>query len=135
VPHALLHNLKHNKVLHERNMLLTVETVPTDAMAEQRLNDRSVGDDFFAVTLRFGFMEDMDVPQALRCDRATTAALDMMDTTFFPAAKPSSPPPTAAWRCGATAVRVPATQCRAGDRGFFRIPGNRLIELGTQVEI
>ena len=65
-PHALMHNLKHNKVLHERNVFLHVETLPIPyAMEGQRLKIESVGDEFYRVYVRFGFMETPDVPLAL----------------------------------------------------------------------
>src|SRR5690606_6810238 len=85
VPQALLHNLKHNKVLHERNVFLTVETLGVPyAPAERRLSMEPIGDDFHRVTVRFGFMETPDVPLALMrsCD-ADGMYFDPMDTTYF----------------------------------------------------
>ncbi|MDQ2702739.1 MAG: potassium transporter Kup [Pseudomonadota bacterium] len=137
VPQALLHNLKHNKVLHERNVFLTVKTlnVPYAAKAN-RLQIDPIGDEFHRVTLRFGFMETPDVPLALMrsCDRGGIH-FDPMDTTYFAsrenvvASKRGGMP---VWRDKLFAVMhrnaAPAT-------GFFHIPGNRLVELGAQVEI
>ncbi|WP_225766384.1 potassium transporter Kup [Stenotrophomonas sp. Marseille-Q4652] len=137
VPHALMHNLKHNKVLHERNVFLHVETLPVPYAADaQRLKMESIGDEFYRVHVRFGFMETPDVPLALMrsCDRGGIY-FDPMDTTFFASretivasAKRGMP----VWRDKLFAVMhrnaAPAT-------GFFRIPGNRLVELGAQVEI
>jgi len=136
VPHALLHNLKHNKVLHERNIMLTVETVDTPtAEPEECVDVHPLGDDFYVVTLRFGFAEDMDVPQAIAAIKGCGAAVDMMDTTFFLSRESivaTDRPGMALWRDRLFAFlqrnALPAT-------AFFRIPGNRLIELGTQVEI
>jgi len=136
VPHALLHNLKHNKVLHERNLVLTVETVDTPtAEPDECVEVKPLGDDFYAVTLRFGFAEDMDVPQALAAIKSCGAPIDMMDTTFFLSRESivaTDRPGMALWRDRLFAFlqrnALPAT-------AFFRIPGNRLIELGTQVEI
>jgi len=137
VPHALMHNLKHNKVLHERNVFLTVETLPVPiAPPEKRLKIESIGDEFFRVIIKFGFMETPDVPQALMrsCDRGGIY-FDPMETTYF--ASRESIVATAhrgmpVWRDKLFAVMhrnaAPAT-------GFFRIPGNRLVELGAQVEI
>ncbi|KGQ18756.1 Kup system potassium uptake protein [Lysobacter dokdonensis DS-58] len=137
VPKALLHNLKHNKVLHERNVLLTVETlaVPHVPPAE-RLVLRTIGDDFHQASVRFGFMETPDVPLGLMrsCD-AGGPVFDPMDTTYF-ASRESI---VAARRTGMPTWRdrvfgflhrnaTPATD-------FFRIPGTRLIELGSRVEI
>uniref|UniRef100_UPI0027B9C555 potassium transporter Kup n=1 Tax=Dokdonella sp. TaxID=2291710 RepID=UPI0027B9C555 len=136
VPNALLHNLKHNKVLHERNLILTVETVDTPTVEpDECVAVRPLGDEFFSVTLRFGFAEDMDVPQALAVIKGCGAALDMMDTTFFLSRESIvalDRSGMALWRDKLYAFlqrnALPAT-------AFFRIPGNRLIELGTQVEI
>jgi KUP system potassium uptake protein len=136
VPHALLHNLKHNKVLHERNVLLTVDTLETPiAEAGERIEIESLKDGFYLVTLRFGFAEDQNVPVALgRCARKGLA-FDMMDTTFFLSRETvvaTKRPGMALWRDKLFAFMVrnalPAT-------AFFQIPGNRLIELGAQVEI
>jgi KUP system potassium uptake protein len=137
VPPALLHNLKHNKVLHERNVFLTVETLNVPyAPKDKRLKMEPIGDDFYRVRVRFGFMETPDVPLALMrsCDKGGIH-FDPMDTTYFAsretvvARKRGGMP---IWRDKLFAVMhrnaAPAT-------GFFRIPGNRLVELGAQVEI
>lgn len=137
VPHALLHNLKHNKVLHERNVFLTVETLTVPiAPAAKRLKIEPIGDDFYRVLIRYGFIESPDVPLALMrsCD-AGGIYFDPMDTTYFAsretvvAGRHRGMP---VWRDKLFAFMhrnaAPAT-------GFFRIPGNRLVELGAQVEI
>jgi KUP system potassium uptake protein len=137
VPHALLHNLKHNKVLHERNVLLTVEVLETPiAEAEERIRIEDLGGEFYGLELRFGFAEDPNVPLALgQCARAGLP-FDMMDTTFFLSREnivaDEGRPGMALWRDKLFAFlsrnALPAT-------AFFQIPGNRLIELGAQVEI
>ncbi|HWI24591.1 MAG TPA: potassium transporter Kup [Lysobacter sp.] len=138
VPHALLHNLKHNKVLHERNIFLTVETLNVPyAPKDRRLKIESIGgEDFFRVTIRFGFMETPDVPLALMrtCDMGGFH-IDPMDTTYFASRETvvaSRHRGMPIWRDKLFALMhrnaAPAT-------GFFRIPGNRLVELGAQVEI
>ncbi|MDR0183496.1 potassium transporter Kup [Lysobacter arvi] len=138
VPHALLHNLKHNKVLHERNVFLTVETLNIPyAPREKRLKIESIaGEDFYRVLVRFGFMEVPDVPLALMrsCDAGGTY-FDPMDTTYFASRETvvaSRHRGMPIWRDRLFAFMhrnaAPAT-------GFFRIPGNRLVELGAQVEI
>ncbi|WP_113064010.1 potassium transporter Kup [Oleiagrimonas sp. MCCC 1A03011] len=137
VPHALLHNLKHNKVLHERNVLLTAETLETPvADADERIEITALGGDFFLLTLRFGFAEDPDIPQALALCGQRGLDFDMMDTTFFLSRETivadTRRPGMALWRDKLFAFlsrnALPAT-------AFFQIPGNRLIELGAQVEI
>jgi len=137
VPHALLHNLKHNKVLHERNVFLTVETLSVPyAPKDKRLKIDAIGDDFHRVLVRFGFMETPDVPQALMrsCDEGGIY-FDPMDTTYFASRETivaSRHRGMPLWRDKVFAVMhrnaAPATD-------FFRIPGNRLVELGSQVEI
>ena len=137
VPHALLHNLKHNKVLHERNVFLTAKTLSTPyAPPDQRLSIAAIGDDFYRVIVRFGFMETPDVPLALMasCDQGGIY-FDPMETTYFAsretivAGRHRGMP---VWRDKLFALMhrnaAPAT-------GYFRIPGNRLVELGSQVEI
>ncbi|RCS31529.1 potassium transporter Kup [Rhodanobacter denitrificans] len=137
VPHALLHNLKHNKVLHERNVLLTVETLETPvAEVHERIEITPMGGNFFGLELRFGFAEDPNIPLALtQCSREGLG-FDMMDTTFFLSRETivadARRPGMALWRDKLFAFMarnaLPAT-------AFFQIPGNRLIELGAQVEI
>jgi KUP system potassium uptake protein len=135
VPHALLHNLKHNKVLHERNVFLTVETLSVP-YSHKRLKIEEVGEGFYRVLIRFGFMETPDVPRALMAaSDVSDLCFDPMDTTFFAsretivAGKHRGMP---VWRDKLFALMH---RNAAPASGFFRIPGNRLVELGTQVEI
>jgi KUP system potassium uptake protein len=136
VPHALLHNLKHNKVLHERNVLLTVEVLETPtADADERVSVESLGNDFYKLILRFGFAEDPDVPEAIASISACGLPFDLMDTTFFLSRESivaTDRPGMARWRDKLFVfMQRNATPATA----FFQIPGNRLVELGTQVEI
>jgi KUP system potassium uptake protein len=136
VPHALLHNLKHNKVLHERNVLLTVEVLETPtAEAGERVSVESLGNDFYKLTLRFGFTEDPDVPETLEAITRCGLPFDLMDTTFFLSRESivaTDRPGMALWRDKLFVfMQRNATPATA----FFKIPGNRLVELGTQVEI
>ena len=136
VPNALLHNLKHNKVLHERNVLMTVETLETPvAEYGERTEITALGHEFYRVIIRFGFAEDPDIPAAL--DRCETKGLgfDMMDTTFFISRETvvaTDRPGMPLWRDKLFAFLA---RNASSATAFFRIPGNRLIELGTQVEI
>ncbi|KIP99545.1 potassium transporter Kup [Pseudomonas fulva] len=136
VPHALLHNLLHNQVLHERVMLLTVlyEDRPRVPLAE-RFELDAYDQGFYRVRLRFGFLEAPDIPQALA--QLSEKGLDCppMRTTYFLSREtviPSERIGMAMWRERLFAV----LQKNAGSSlGFFRLPVNRVIELGTQVEI
>jgi len=137
VPRALLHNLKHNKVLHERNVLLTVQTLDTPhAEPEEQLELTPLASGFARLILRVGFADDSDVPRLLtRCSRLGEC-FDLMDTTFFLSHETVVPHRRGAgmalWRERLFAFlarnALPATT-------FFCIPGNRIIELGAQVEI
>ncbi|MBS0214137.1 MAG: potassium transporter Kup [Proteobacteria bacterium] len=137
VPHAFLHNLKHNRVLHARNIFLTVATLTVPvAPRGQRLSVQAIGDDFFRVIVRFGFMETPDVPRALMemadCSRM---CLDPMETTYFASREriiASRRQGMPIWRDKLFAFMM-RNAAPASD--FFNIPSNRLVELGTQVQI
>jgi KUP system potassium uptake protein len=136
VPHALLHNLKHNKVLHERIMLLTVRIEDVPYVPEQkRLETEDYGHGFYRMKLRYGFMEEIDVPQALTGLKNCGPACKMMDTSFFLARQtllPASRPGMAVWR-----EKLFAWMLRNAESAmeFFKLPTNRVVELGSQVEI
>jgi KUP system potassium uptake protein len=137
VPKALLHNLKHNKVLHERNVLLTVETEAVPFVrADARLQVDALGDGFYRARLRYGFMETPDVPAALqRANPDAQLPFDAMDTTFFASRESICATPHRGmplWRDRLFGFMhrnaAPATD-------FFHIPPTRLVELGAPVEI
>jgi len=136
VPHALLHNLKHNKVLHERIVFLTVVTgdvpaIPTD----ERYEAMPLGCDFFQIVAHYGFKEDPDIPELLdECGRRGFV-FDMMETSFFVSRETliaTVAPGMALWR-----ERLFASMSKNATKAsdFFRIPSNRVVELGTQVEL
>jgi KUP system potassium uptake protein len=136
VPHALLHNLKHNKVLHERVILLTVriEDVPY-VPDEKRIDVKNYGAGFYRVILRFGFMEEINVPAMLAQVKEIGPPCKMMDTSFFLARQTllaSSRPGMAIWR-----EKLFAWMLRNAESAmeFFKLPTNRVVELGSQVEI
>ena len=136
VPHALLHNLKHNKVLHERVMLLTVKVqdVPY-ILSQKRADSVDLGHGFYRIVLNYGFMEEVDVPAELTRIENIGATCKMMDTSFFLARQtllPSEKPGMAIWR-----ERLFAWMLRNAESAmeFFKLPTNRVVELGSQVEI
>lgn len=135
VPPSLLHNLKHNRCLHERVMLLTVETADVPYVEEARRCElEDLGSGFYRLVLRFGFMEDSDIPAALRTVRCGPD-IRMMETSFFLARQTliASPKPgMAIWR-----EKLFAWMLRNAESAmeFFRLPPNRVVELGSQVEI
>jgi KUP system potassium uptake protein len=135
-PTALLHNMKHNKVLHQRVVLLTalVEEVP-QVPPERRVVVEPLGKDFYRVLARYGFMESPSMPEIIERAREQGLALDPMKTTFFLSRVtllPSVHHGLAAWR-----DRLYAVMARNAVRptDFYRIPPNRVIELGMQMRL
>jgi KUP system potassium uptake protein len=136
VPQALLHNLKHNQVLHERNVILTVvfHDVPWVPMAE-RLDVQTLGHGFYRVTVNFGFMNTPDVPKALELAPSHGLPIPLFETTYFLSRETVVPTPgggMAHWR---ERLFAAMSQNAGGVAAFFRLPGNAVVELGTQVQI
>lgn len=136
VPSALLHNIKHNKVLHERVVILTVLIADTPYVdSSKRCEIHDLGDGFFRAILHYGFMEETDVPEGLKQMEQCGGKFDMMHTSFFLSRQtllPSENPGMPVWRekIFAWMLRNAATAM-----DFFRLPTNRVVELGSQVEI
>ncbi len=137
VPHALLHNLKHNKVLHERVLLLTVKIEDVPYVEEgQTFELADLGSGFYRLVIRFGFMQESDVPAALSRVEQCGPAFKMMDTSFFLARQTlltsAKVPGMALWR-----ERLFSWMLRNAESAmeFFKLPPNRVVELGSQVEI
>jgi KUP system potassium uptake protein len=137
VPHALLHNLAHNKVLHERVVFLTVliDDVPWVPFNE-RVAVEALGNGCWRVRIRFGFKNRTDVPQALALCQSHGLAFEMMETSFFLSRETLIPVASgggmALWR-----ERLFAAMARNASSvvEYFNLPTNRVIELGTQIEI
>jgi KUP system potassium uptake protein len=136
VPHALLHNLKHNKVLHERVMLLTVRIEDVPYVEDcNRFDMSNLGNGFYRLIIRYGFMQETDVPAALAGVESCGPQFRMMDTSFFLARqtlRASARPGMAVWR-----ERLFSWMLRNAESAmeFFKLPPNRVVELGSQVEI
>ncbi len=136
VPSALLHNIKHNKVLHERVVILTVEIADVPYVDPgRRFEIHTVGDGLYRVVLHYGFMDETDVPAALKANAECGGLFDMMHTSFFLSRQTliaSKRPGMAIWRekLFAWMLRNSATAMQ-----FFRLPPNRVVELGSQLEI
>jgi KUP system potassium uptake protein len=136
VPVPLLHNLKHNKVLHRRIVLLHVMTqnIPRVA-ADKRVEVTHLGDDFHAIVAHYGFMQQPNVPRLLERCELLGLQFDMMDTSFFVGRVTIVPKKSSHF--GTIRRELFAAMHRNAQAAteFFRIPSNRVIELGAQVEI
>ena len=136
VPSALLHNIKHNKVLHERVVVLTVaiQDVPF-VNEEKRCEMKDLGQGFYRLTLKYGFLEETNIPAALKQTNMCGGPFEMMKTSFFLSRQTllaSEKPGMAIWR-----EKLFAWMLRnaASAMEFFRLPTNRVVELGSQIEI
>jgi KUP system potassium uptake protein len=136
VPMSLLHNVKHNKVIHERVVFLTVVTneVPL-VRPKDRITQERLGKGFWRVTVHYGFMQDVDVPKALERLRLDGAPIEEMATTYFLTRETliaSDRPGMARWRDRLFAWM---TRTHGQADAYFGIPPGRVVELGLQVEI
>jgi KUP system potassium uptake protein len=136
VPHALLHNLKHNMVLHERVVIMKVEVqdVPRVANKDRVVVER-LGKGVFTVLVRFGYMEDPDVPAALEFCRRYGLAIDFMTVSYFLSRETvvrSAKSDLPRWR----EPLFIALHAIAGDATkFFNLPPGQVVEMGAQIEI
>jgi KUP system potassium uptake protein len=135
VPSALLHNLKHNKVLHERVVILNVRYAEVPYVrADDRLSMEQLADSFFHVVIRYGFMDDIDIPKAL-ASCPCGMDFDLMDTTFFFSRENLIPTRGKGMMLWREYLFIALARNAASPMTFFRIPANRVVELGTQLEI
>ena len=136
VPTALLHNLKHNKVLHEHNVILTIETAQTPRVdPAERVRMENISDKFSTVRLRFGFMESPNVPKALVIARRLGWQFDIMATSFFVSRrslKPSAQSGMPQWQ---DHLFIALSRSANDATDYFQIPTGRVVEVGTQVTI
>jgi KUP system potassium uptake protein len=136
VPHALLHNLSHNKVLHERVVFLTVHMheVPWVPLSEQA-TVVELGHNCFQLNIKYGFKDEPDIPKVLQACHQQGLPFEMMETSFFIARQTVISAPgggMAPWR---EHLYVAMSRNARGAADYYQIPTNRVIELGTQVEI
>lgn len=135
-PVALMHNLKHNKVLHEKNVILTVRTAERPRVPDShRIAMEPISDDFKKLTLTYGFMETPVVPRALSLCRRQGLKFDIMSTSFFLGRRsvvPSSQHGMPLWQ---DKLYIFLMRNAANPTDFFHIPPGRVVELGTQVSV
>ncbi|KWV50850.1 potassium transport protein Kup [Bradyrhizobium macuxiense] len=135
-PTALMHSLKHYKVLHEKNVILTIETAPTPRIdPSERVRMEQLSETFSKVTLKFGFMESPNVPKTLAIARKLGWQFDIMSTSFFlsrRALKPAAHSGMPRWQ---DALFIALSRSSNDATDYFQIPTGRVVEVGTQVTI
>ncbi|CAN5186860.1 potassium transporter Kup [soil metagenome] len=136
-PVALMHNLKHNKVLHERNVILTVRTAETPRVAEEdRVRTQAVNADFKKVEIFYGFMESPNVPKALALLRKQQGLkFDIMATSFFLGRRSIVPSANSGMPLWQDRIFIFLMKNAANPTDFFKIPPGRVVELGAQVTV
>jgi KUP system potassium uptake protein len=136
VPHAMLHNLSHNKVLHERVVFLTVRISEVPYIAEsEQVRVEHLGDNCYQMNVRYGFKNLPDIPAALELAKGQGLEFEMMETSFFIARQTVVANPTRGMALWREHIFVTMSRHARGAADYYQIPSNRVIELGTKVEI
>jgi KUP system potassium uptake protein len=135
-PSSLMHNLKHNKVLHERVVLLNVRNETTPRVpAANRYEMRSLSSDFMLVTLHFGYMEQPHIPRALAAMRKAGLKFDIMTTSFFLGRRTLKTAPNSGMPQWQDKLFIAMTKQAASAPDFFNLPSDRVVELGAQMKV
>ena len=135
-PTALLHNLKHNKILHEQNVILTVVTADTPRVPEEdRVKITPLSENFSRVALKFGYMEQPNVPKALAIARKHGWQFDIMSTSFFLSRRSLKPSSTSGMPGWQDHLFIGLARSASDATDFFQIPTGRVVEVGTQVAV
>jgi KUP system potassium uptake protein len=135
-PAALLHNLKHNKVLHEKNVILTVrsEDIPR-VDDEDRVSIEHVGDSFWRIRLNYGYMETPNIPRGLAILRKQGFKFDIMATSFFLSRRSIRPASQSGMPLWQDKLFISLAKSASDATDFFQIPTGRVVEVGTQVTV
>jgi KUP system potassium uptake protein len=135
-PTALLHSLKHYKVLHEHNVIVTIETADTPRVdPAERVRLEPIGETFSRVALRFGFMETPNVPRALAIARKLGWQFDIMSTSFFLSRRTLRPAAQSGMPRWQDRLFIALTRVANDATDYFQIPTGRVVEVGTQVTV
>ena len=135
-PVALMHNLKHNKVLHEKNIILTVSTANSPRVAEsERISLEIINDQFKKITIAYGFMESPNLPKALGLCRKQGLKFDIMSTSFFLGRRSVVPAANSGMPLWQDKLFIFLMKNATNPTEFFHIPAGRVVELGTQVTV
>ena len=135
-PVALMHNIKHNKVLHEKNVILTVQTAETPRVKDaDRLRIEPVNEDFTTVIVSYGFMESPNLPRALGLCRKQGLKFDIMATSFFLGRRSVVPSAQSGMPLWQDKLFIFLMKNAANPTDFYKIPPGRVVEMGTQVTV
>ena len=135
-PASLLHNLKHNKVLHERNVILTVRSADTPRVRDaERVRLSRITDDFWRVDMVYGYMESPNVPKGLAALRKQGFKFDIMSTSFFLSRRSIKASPQSGMPMWQDNFYIGLTKSATDATSFFQIPTGRVVEVGTQVTV
>jgi len=135
-PTALMHSLKHYKVLHEKNVILTIETADTPHVKpEDRVQIEQIGDSFSCVRLHFGYMETPNVPKALAIARKLGWQFDIMSTSFFLSRRSLKPAANSGMPRWQDRLFIHLARSANDATDYFQIPTGRVVEIGTQVAV
>jgi KUP system potassium uptake protein len=135
-PTALMHSLKHYKVLHEKNVIISVETTHTPRVgSDKRVRIEQVGSTFMRVMLRFGYMETPNIPRALAIARKLGWQFDIMSTSFFLSRRALRPAPHSGMPRWQDRLFISLARSANDATDYFQIPTDRVVEVGTQVTI
>ncbi|MTV39133.1 potassium transporter Kup [Duganella radicis] len=136
VPHALLHNLSHNKVLHERVVFLTVHIIEEPYVTEaEQVKVTDLGHQCYQLNIYYGFKDEPDIPRVMRLCECLELPFEMMETSFFIARQTVISAPGSGMATWREHLFVAMSRNARGAADYYQIPPNRVIELGTQVEI
>jgi KUP system potassium uptake protein len=131
-----MHSLKHYKVLHEKNVILTIETAPTPRVdVSERVEMGELSPNFQRITLHYGFMETPNVPKALMIARKLGWQFDIMSTSFFLSRRALKPAVYSGMPSWQDHLFITLTQMSNDATSYFQIPTGRVVEVGTQVTI
>jgi KUP system potassium uptake protein len=135
-PGALLHNLKHNKVLHKRNIVLTIKTADSPRVPDaERLEIQELSEDVKLIIVRVGYMETPRVPHFLALARRRGLDFDIMQTSFFLSKRSIKPAASSGMPLWQDNVFIFLSRMAANATDFFHIPSGRVVEMGAQVTV
>ncbi|WP_210485228.1 potassium transporter Kup [Microvirga antarctica] len=135
-PSALMHNLKHNKILHEKNVILTVRTEDAPRVGDEaRLRIEKIGEAFWRVEMVYGYMETPNLPRGLAVLRKQGFKFDIMSTSFFVSRRSIRPSPHSGMPLWQDRIFISLAKSANDATDFFQIPTGRVVEMGTQVTV